>query len=156
MNSISLAFNTPFDVLIKNLYLDQKFSAQEISDYIVKEKNILITTRSIQRQLKKLGLTRGLSDAFNLAIKNGRKSYEHLKKPIKASLLRRGINLKLRYEILQRDGSRCVICGKTTKDDILVVDHIVPVVRGGTNSPNNLQTLCRACNHGKMILSERI
>lgn len=156
MKSISSAFNTPFDELIKKLYCEDKKSAQEISDYILKEKKIFITARSVQRQLKKLGLIRQLSEAFNLAIKQGRKSYEHLKKPIKSSLLRRGITLKTRFAVLQRDSSKCVICGKTAQDDILVVDHIIPVVKGGTNDIKNLRTLCRECNHGKMLLNEHI
>lgn len=156
MKSISLAFNTPFDILIKTFYLKDQMSAQEISDRILKQSKIFITARSIQRQLKKLGLSRDLSQAFKLAIKKGRKSYEHLKKPIKSSLLRRGITLKTRFEVLQRDSSRCVICGKTAKDDILVIDHTIPVVKGGTNDIKNLRTLCRECNHGKMLLNERV
>lgn len=156
MKSIGLAFNTPFDILVKNFYSKDQMSAQEISDHILKQSKIFITARSIQRQIKKLRLTRDLSEAFNLAIRKGRKSYEHLKKPIKSSLLRRGITLKTRFEVLQRDGSRCVICGKTAQDDILVVDHIIPVVKGGTNDIKNLRTLCRECNHGKMLLNERI
>ncbi len=131
-------------------------STPEISDYIFKQVKIFITPRSIQREIKKLGLIRGLSDAFKLAIKKGRKSYEHLKKPIKSSLLRHGITLKTRFEVFQRDSSRCVICGKTAQDDILVVDHIIPVVKGGTNNIKNLRTLCRECNHGKMLLNEHI
>lgn len=47
MRSISLAFNTPFDDLVKKLYREDKKSAQEISDYILKEKKIFITARSI-------------------------------------------------------------------------------------------------------------
>lgn len=156
MKSIGIALNLPFDTLIKKLYLEDKKSAQEISDYILNETKILITTRSIQRQLKKLGLIRNLSDAFNIAIKKGRKSYAHLKKPIKSSLLRHGITLKTRFEVLQRNGSRCAICGNTAQDAILVVDHIIPVVNGGTNDIKNLRILCRKCNHGKMILNERI
>ena len=65
---------------------------------------------------------------------------------------RRAISTRLRYEIFRRDGHRCVDCGASAHDDPLVrleVDHRIPVSKGGTNDPNNLQTLCWACNNGK-------
>ena len=40
----------------------------------------------------------------------------------------------------------CVNCGATTD---LTVDHIVPLARGGLNSTDNMQTLCRSCNSAK-------
>ncbi len=40
----------------------------------------------------------------------------------------------------------CVRCG-TTED--LTADHIRPRAHGGTNEPENLQTLCRRCNSRK-------
>lgn len=58
----------------------------------------------------------------------------------------------LRYNILQRDGFRCQLCGRSAKDHPgleLEVDHIVPVSKGGLTIESNLQTLCRDCNRGK-------
>lgn len=52
----------------------------------------------------------------------------------------------LRWRIFQRDGMRCKVCGATSR---LTVDHIHPVVLGGTNDESNLQTLCRSCNSRK-------
>jgi 5-methylcytosine-specific restriction endonuclease McrA len=40
----------------------------------------------------------------------------------------------------------CVQCGST---EDLTWDHIVPLVKGGTNELSNLQVLCRACNGSK-------
>ena len=57
----------------------------------------------------------------------------------------------MRYEIFKRDGFKCVLCGATAKDDLLMIDHIKPVVNGGSNEFENLRTLCRQCNLGKMI-----
>jgi hypothetical protein len=63
---------------------------------------------------------------------------------------RHSISASLRYTILRRDHFACRLCGATATEGIsLEVDHIVPVSRGGTNDPHNLQTLCHACNAGK-------
>lgn len=57
---------------------------------------------------------------------------------------------KLRTAILERDGHKCVLCGKTPKDGIrLEVDHIVEFEDGGETSYDNGQTLCAECNKGK-------
>ncbi len=48
-----------------------------------------------------------------------------------------------RRDIYIRDGYQCLRCGSKEQ---LTIDHIVPVVKGGTNDFDNLQTLCRSCN----------
>ena len=49
--------------------------------------------------------------------------------------------------ILERDGFRCVVCGRGKKDGVeLVVDHIKPRDKGGTNDIENGQTLCMEHN----------
>lgn len=53
---------------------------------------------------------------------------------------------KQRSEIFERDGNKCLRCGKTEK---LSIDHIVPLSKGGDNSSDNLQTLCLTCNSCK-------
>lgn len=56
----------------------------------------------------------------------------------------------MRYEVLRRDGFRCVKCGRGREDGVkLHVDHIKPVSRGGKSEMDNLQTLCEDCNCGK-------
>lgn len=56
----------------------------------------------------------------------------------------------LRYDILKRDGFRCVLCGRTSNDGVkLQVDHIIPVSKGGKTEIANLRTLCNECNMGK-------
>lgn len=57
-----------------------------------------------------------------------------------------GVPEELRQETFNRDGRKCVICG--AKED-LSIDHIIPRSKGGTNDPENLQTLCRSCNSSK-------
>lgn len=56
----------------------------------------------------------------------------------------------MRYDVLRRDGFRCVKCGRGREDGVkLHVDHIKPVSRGGKSVMDNLQTLCEDCNCGK-------
>lgn len=56
----------------------------------------------------------------------------------------------LRYDILRRDGFRCVLCGASSNDGVkLHIDHIFPVSKGGKTVPENLRTLCERCNRGK-------
>ena len=55
----------------------------------------------------------------------------------------------IRYEVLKRDGSRCVLSGVSAKAAVMHVDHIVPRSKGGSNAMENLQTLCGQCNNGK-------
>lgn len=65
---------------------------------------------------------------------------------------RKPFSIKLRYAILKRDGEQCVKCGASPKKNptvTLEIDHIIPVSKGGTNDPKNLQTLCLSCNQGK-------
>jgi predicted restriction endonuclease len=52
--------------------------------------------------------------------------------------------------IMERDGYRCVICGRGEKDGVeLQVDHIKPKDLGGTNSIDNGETLCGQHNYQK-------
>lgn len=56
----------------------------------------------------------------------------------------------MRYDVLRRDGFRCVEGGRGREDGVkLHVDHIKPVSRGGKSVISNLQTLCEDCNCGK-------
>jgi hypothetical protein len=59
---------------------------------------------------------------------------------------RHAIPLDVRRAVLERDGHACVYCGATDK---LCMDHIYPWSRGGSDEPDNLQTLCRSCNGTK-------
>lgn len=52
-----------------------------------------------------------------------------------------------RKAILKRDSYRCVVCGRGKEHGVeLVVDHIKPKDKGGTNDIKNGQTLCMEHN----------
>lgn len=50
-------------------------------------------------------------------------------------------------QIGRRDGFGCAHCGDPSKD--LCIDHVTPLIAGGTNDLDNLQLLCRPCNSKK-------
>lgn len=53
----------------------------------------------------------------------------------------------LRREILRRDNYICQYCG--TRDFDCIVEHVVPVSRGGHGEPYNLVAACKPCNNRK-------
>ncbi len=55
------------------------------------------------------------------------------------------VKQKTKNQVKQRDG-KCVECGSLKE---LTVDHIIPLSRGGLNTPDNLRTLCGQCNRRK-------
>ena len=60
------------------------------------------------------------------------------------------VSARLRSMILERDGMKCVLCGRMAKDGVVLhVDHIVPRAQGGKSVEENLATLCQDCNLGK-------
>jgi hypothetical protein len=62
----------------------------------------------------------------------------------------RHIPREVRQRVWQRYGGRCAECGAS---QYLEFDPIVPVAKGGSNSDQNVQLLCRSCNLKK---SDRI
>lgn len=51
--------------------------------------------------------------------------------------------------IMKRQRSRCAYCQVKLTSKTKTIDHIVPVARGGTNAPSNLQITCMPCNRRK-------
>ena len=52
---------------------------------------------------------------------------------------------KVRAAVLKRDGYRCRYCGA----EATTVDHVRPVVSGGTDREDNLVAACAECNRAK-------
>jgi len=51
----------------------------------------------------------------------------------------------------RREKAACALCGEALgpSDDLLHIDHIVPLARGGRTEPSNLQVVHRVCNQKK-------
>lgn len=56
-----------------------------------------------------------------------------------------------REELVRRHGDRCRRCGT---NENLVIDHIVPLSRGGNDDDTNKQLLCWSCNARKRNLTD--
>ena len=53
----------------------------------------------------------------------------------------------IRKRIRERDGYRCRCCDTAVRAG--VVEHIKPLVQGGSNEDDNLQLLCQPCHDDK-------
>lgn len=64
----------------------------------------------------------------------------------------------IRRQVLERDSHTCVYCsrvdgeysvGETAGDSVISIDHVIPVIKGGENSLENLVACCIPCNKFK-------
>ncbi len=86
------------------------------------------------------------------AFHNGSMSREKLLAGNVTAFTRTTIPLNIRWDVLKRDNYRCTKCGASPSNNHQVeleVDHVYAVAKGGRNTLENLQTLCRKCNQGK-------
>lgn len=72
----------------------------------------------------------------------------------KGFIKRQSIPSWVKKAVFFRDHGRCVLCqrdlsGLLSPDHEAHYDHIVPLNKWGTNSPTNIQLLCKDCNLGK-------
>lgn len=70
--------------------------------------------------------------------------------PARPVYVKKQIKTKLRLEVYERDGFKCVYCG-ARKD--LTCDHVTPESKGGATEKGNLVTCCRSCNTKKKTKS---
>lgn len=46
----------------------------------------------------------------------------------------------------------CYYCGQRFSPDELTMDHIIPIIRGGKTTKNNIAAACKECNNKKKYL----
>ncbi|MFE2496012.1 HNH endonuclease [Streptomyces scopuliridis] len=56
---------------------------------------------------------------------------------------------RLRALVRARGGARCARCGSLALAGSVDVDHVRPLARGGEDTDQNVQVLCRECHLAK-------
>ena len=51
-----------------------------------------------------------------------------------------------RLRVMKRDTSTCYMCGRKLGYSEMVLDHVIPLSRGGSHSEDNLKVACVTCN----------
>jgi hypothetical protein len=67
--------------------------------------------------------------------------------------IRHRVTKKVKDRILLRDDLTCAYCSLQLPREELVVDHIMPIIKGGDSCDGNLTTSCVRCNSYKSDLS---
>ena len=60
----------------------------------------------------------------------------------------------LKRSLMRRQDNTCAYCGYRRIASSMDIDHIIPVVRGGSNDESNLQVICRPCNQRKGLQTD--
>lgn len=61
----------------------------------------------------------------------------------------------LKQELMKRQDNTCVYCGHRRIARNFEIDHMIPVIQGGSNDIRNLQVICSFCNRSKGIQTDR-
>lgn len=67
--------------------------------------------------------------------------------------VRSRVTQKVKDKIFLRDGFVCQYCSNQRQKEELIVDHIIPIEKGGDSDDSNLATSCVRCNSRKTDLS---
>lgn len=52
-------------------------------------------------------------------------------------------------QVLEKYGNKCLCCGRSAPDVRITMDHVLPLDKGGMNTIDNVQPLCKSCNSKK-------
>jgi len=134
------------DLLIEyfKAHSDREMPHGPVVDWVEKEYLKLYNKkpRDTWRAIRKLH-----QEGFLIKIKKGVYKYD----PIYEQKLKlEDFTIEQKKAILERDGYKCVICGRSASEGYeLHIDHILPKDKGGKATIENGQTLCSVCNFRK-------
>jgi len=66
---------------------------------------------------------------------------------------RKAFSKEDRAAVYVKTGGRCAYCGIEIKPSQMQIDHVFPVMLGGTDDMRNLMPTCRSCNNYKSTLT---
>lgn len=118
------------------LVLNQSFEPMSVTS--VRKAIILLYLGKAEIVEKNHGMIRSINMAFPIPSVVRIKRYIHI--PRKRIIL-------TRKNILRRDNHRCQYCGR--RNVSLTIDHVIPKVKGGPDTWENLVAACVQCNNKK-------
>lgn len=132
----------------------------------IRQGRLAPTLRSkIDAHLREIHFVQSILPIVNIIIEGGSFDPHALKNPevlTNPLLYQRGLNYgfyNTKTYILYRDGHICQHCKGTSKDTRLHVHHIIFKRDGGSDTQENLITLCETCHdqvhHGDIVLRKR-
>lgn len=91
------------------------------------------------------------------AIRRKNKEQRKLRKIERRHEFRDELTPEMKTEVFQKYGKTCYLCGKSGAN---TVDHVIPVIKGGTHKMKNLRPAHERCNkekgHKIVVLPEEL
>ena len=101
-----------------------------------------------ERDIEHAAILLGYDSGEQMRAERAERRREELRLPPDA-----GIDRSLSYLVTQllrgRDGNHCYLCRQDMTGLRAVVEHIIPISRGGSNEPHNVALACPDCNTRK-------
>lgn len=121
----------------------QNYCYVNSNNAVLKTQDVQLATRfknaeSAEEKLRKA--SRKLSGFKVINTDNGEEE------SVNSKVKRKNFTQSERVKVYNKNRGRCAICGKFVPYDEFTVDHIIPLAKGGTNKPENLQCTCKTCN----------
>jgi hypothetical protein len=136
-------------IFLRARYLTQKYRKSEVKDILtnneIKQSDKLILLESVHGYSEE--------EAMELTGSNAKKNSGITTKPYHMPFLDdNGIPVpnKTKEYVWHRNNGKCAECGGTEN---LRFSHIIPVSKGGVNTPKNIRLLCDECNREKDSIS---
>lgn len=101
------------------------------------EENFFDSTDFVSIKKSVENILKRLNDSYEIHKFRGKSAAKNKREPIPETV---------KVAVWKRDDGKCVTCGSNKK---LEYDHIIPVVKGGSNTARNIQLLCEKCNRTK-------